>query len=285
MSYETRRQAREDRLKKREETHKKARETAEVQLQKLRIDYQNLQHEKQEKLLGSASYIHGPNIQQSLNSAIPSDQPAFTKDLKADSSSFKETRALSKSRSPRRRRQKPPIDIWTLSSPHENEEQSKQPYTTASTELPPSSVGNDIKKALKEIDLNLVPDQTLNPAAERQMKTKEPIDFEDGVPIFPSTSPVPTSDQSLKPKNSRSNTAASSPARLQLTSSQLDRSPLARRDHSTVGRSGSMLVSGGGGRTSIMGSTRSGGTMTAERAAAAKERLARRSAEKRKMRG
>ena len=284
MSYDTRRQAREDRLKKREETHKKAREVAEAQLQKLKIDYLKLQQEKQ--LGPTACHSHGSNMQRPLDSVSLANRPEPIKDPEVQLSSLKENRTISRSRSPRKRRQqKPPIDIWTLSSPHESEGQSKQPQPTESTELPPSSVGKDIKKALREIDVNLVserPPRTAGAAAEH-INTKEPIGFEEGAPVFPSTSLALTSDQILRSTTSKSNTAASSPTKLQLTSSQLNPSPLSRTARSTIGRSGSMLSDAVGRRTSTMGSSRRGTAMTAERAAAARERLARRSAEKKKM--
>ena len=280
MSYEARRQAREERLKKREEKHKKAREVTEAELIQLRIENQSLQSQKHSE---PTCRIDESAQQQLTNRTTPVNLSGQAEDLKSQRSPLKENKAPSASTSPRKRRQqKAPIDIWTLYSPEDKEEQSPQAQTRDSTGLPPSSVRNDISKALKEIDLNLVSGYTPRRPGV-QSKTKEPIGFEDGVPIFISTSPTVRTETSSKMQKSVLDTVASSPAKLQFTASRSGPSSRYKSSRSTVGRSASMLSTAGTRRTSTMGSNRSGTAMTAERAAAAKERLARRSAEKKRL--
>ena len=276
MSYEARRQAREERLKKREERHKKARETAEAELMQLRDEHQNLRSKEH---LGPTLQSHDASHLQSMNSKTPHSEQ--NGDQKSERSPPKENRAFTTSISPRKRRQqKAANDIWTLESPEDKKGRSPQPQTSESTTLPPSSVKNDISKALKELDLNLVSSYTPRGLAV-PTKTKEPIGFEDGVPIFLSTSPAARAESSSRMPKSLLGTITSSPAKFQISAFRSDPSPRSRNSRSTVGRSASMLSNAGAKRASTMGgSNRTGSAMTAERAAAAKERLARRSAEK-----
>ena len=276
MSYESRRLAREEKLKQREQKHKAAREVAEIQLQQLKAEgrgtsgtegtefAKGLSPKRENQALtesGNRQQIGGPEEQQFSNvHRLKENQPI---------------RPSSSSLSPRKRRGKTPIDIWTMGSPLDNGTTSGDRPETQVSGIPPSSVRQDIEKTLKEIDRNIVPSlgsNVLNSRSHLPLKPKDPIGYEDGQPIWPDTSTV-IPEQIFKLD------AMSSPAKLQ-GAVDIPSSSGKRYLGATTGRSASMLSRGPGWRATSLSSDRSKLTMTEERRAATRARLAQKSAEK-----
>lgn len=293
MSYESRRQAREERLKKREAKHKAAREECENQLAQLRSEHEELLRtsgglplvDMMAEIQSIQAEARLPGLHERQESP---ERQLIAEEGKENTQPPDENYQFSKPNvSPRRKRlQKPAVDIWTLSSPRdgvENPPPSKEP-----TELPPSSVKHDIQRTLKEIDQNLVPVQHLHTSLES-------IDYNTSK-LQASTAPqVPSVAQSSMPSatrrmHNRKSTIssprpsmislASSPAKLLQPSQPSFGNGYPKPSVATVGRSAS-LMSRVGSRTSTMGSGR-GSALPAERAAAAKARLAKRSVEKKR---
>ncbi len=280
MSYETRRQAREERLKRSEAKHKAAREECEKRLNQLTAEHQELLRTTNRRPVAHetprtyAAQVDGitPKLRENrrmLKEGIDENAPPAGVDVKTSRSSY----------SPRKSRlQKTAVDIWTFNSPPEIAD-DKTP-AQEQTQLPPSSVKYDICRTLKEIDQNLVP--------EKEAK-EDPI----STPIPPNTrcyprSPAPSqnshSTSPLMPDKKltiESSTLhlASSPAKLQ--PAQSTNLSYSQPSMATVGRSASLFVGRAGSRTGTMGSVR-GSALPADRAAAAKARLAKRSAEKKR---
>ncbi|KAL9100172.1 MAG: hypothetical protein Q9163_004422 [Psora crenata] len=284
MSYESRRQAREKRLKIREEKHKVAKQKAEAQLAQLRTDHQKLLDER-----GSLE----PSAVQSRRSEHNMKEPPIMSDallqkhpLKSENAPSSPSQKANKMPLPpislrERRHQKPAMDIWTLNGPRDGEEEV-QWQATEPTELPPSSVKQDINRALKEIDFNLVTEASPTapkPALEKaKTAAPAPQDPPEKVNISPaehiSTSPgsqdpgIDHSPGNISSHGAKSQLSLSGPS-LYFNPSDLTGSP-----------SISTLSRAGGSRTSSMGSRRTTSAMTAERAKAAKVRLTSRNAEK-----
>ena len=287
MSYETRRQAREERLKRSEAKHRAAREECEKRLAQLTAEHQELlrttnrrsiahethrTHAAQLDDITSKSYENRRTLKEEINE---NTQPVVI-DVKPSKPSY----------SPRKSRsQNPPVDIWTSTSPPETSG-DKTP-AQEQTHLPPSSVRYDIHRTLKEIDQNLLPEQSPNEPpnstpihhskTQSNPKPQHPSQNSHSRSISPL---LPSNKNNNKPTTIESSTIylASSPAKLiQPTQSNTDYS----YSKPTVGRSASLLFMGR--RTGTMGSGRgSGSALSAERAAAAKARLAKRSAEKKR---
>ncbi|KAL9638008.1 MAG: hypothetical protein Q9164_001852, partial [Protoblastenia rupestris] len=174
MSYESRRQAREERLKKREEKHKIAKETAEAQLAQLRVEHQKLLDERG---------CPGPSTAQPNNplKAHIDERESSTSRPPPPTLVRKENSRPGTSTSPRKRRQQNPvIDIWTCDIPDENRKrQDTHPQAEEEpTEIPPSSVKQDINRALQDINLNLLADEQApnKPKAARIEKKKKNLE-------------------------------------------------------------------------------------------------------------
>lgn len=296
MSYETRRQAREERLKKREAKHKAAREECEKRLAQLTIEHEELLRTSGElpvvdmmaeiqsiqKDAGMQDFFEG----HTETDRIPTSDKGNARPFRIDE------QAKSPYISPRKRRlQKPVVDIWSLSSPREDENQA--PPSKEPTVLAPSSVKHDIQRTLKEIDQNLVPKQVPETTQHLDLKpTKPNISSRMPPPPLPQLSNTMASATRrmhnrrttiTSPRPSMIN-VASSPAKLPEPShpTQIDNEAL-KPSVASMGRSAS-LKSRAGSRTNTMGSGRVS-SMSLERAEAAKARLARRSAEKRTKQG
>ena len=292
MSYETRRQAREERLKRSEAKHRAAKEECEKRLTQLTGEHQELLRTTNRRPIAHethrthAAQLDGitsksPGNRKSLQEGIDENSPPAGVNIKPSKPSY----------SPRKSRsQKPPVDIWTSTSPPETTAADKTP-SQERTQLPPSSVRYDIHRTLKEIDQNLLPEQS-----PKENSTSIPTPIHPNTNRYPRSQAQPPSQNSksrsispLFPSNNNNNKLtridssivhlASSPAKLQATDLSYSKS--------TVGRSASLLFTTsrarGGSRTGTMGSSwRAGSAMSAERAAAAKARLAKRSAEKKR---
>lgn len=279
MSYETRRQAREEHLKKREAKQKAARAEAEAQLAKLTLEHNDILilTQKQPQFnsgmapnpININSCASGPNEKPIPPERVPPQDQIVARPMKDRS------QARQQSKSPRKRRlQTDAVDIWTFNSPKENA--GDQPPTEP-TELPSSSVRQDIKRTLREISDNLISDQP----PKTTLETKSPLpklQRATQAPIASVTHRMHTRKVISSPRPSMIN-LTSSPAKLQ--PSQAIRRQDARASQGTVGRSAS-LMSRVGNRSTM--STARGSVLPAERAAAAKVRLAKRSAEKKRQR-
>ena len=281
MSYETRRQAREERLKRSEAKHKAAREESEKRLAQLTAEHQELLRMTDRRPIAHetpqnhAAQLDGitPNSRESrrmLKEGVDENASPAGPDVK----NFKSSYSPRKSRS-----QKTAIDIWTSNSPPEMAG-DKTP-AQEQPQLPPSSVKYDIYRTLKEIDQNLVPE-------------KDPKETPIPTPIHPNThhhpKPLAPSQKSRtfspllpdKKLTTESSTIhlASSPAKLQ--PAQSTDLAYSKPSMATMGRSASLLTGrAGSSRTGTMGSAR-GSALPADRAAAAKARLAKRSTEKKR---
>ena len=291
MSYESRRQAREERLKKREAKCKADQKACEAQLAKLTIEHRNL-------LLSSAQPSKAENLAHPQSTACYDDfrrldgnpkssegEGAFSNRNETNYEPLGQCVSKPYSSSRKSRSQKSVVDIWTLSSLREAVDSvspSKDP-----TELPPSSVRQDIKRTLKEIDQNLIPEQ--HPGTKSNPEphlSQAKIAHKSPTPTIPQlqsglSSPV------HRTLNRGPTISSPRPAMVDFTSSAAKIEPPEAvvkppviNSIANLGRSSS-LVSRVGSRTSTMTSTR-GSALSAERAAAAKARLAARSAEKRK---
>ena len=279
MSYESRRQAREERLKRREAKCKADQKACEAQLAKLTVEHQKL-------LLASSqpSKAEAPARPRDGSPNFSGRAPA--NGTQKNDESLGPDRVSKPYTSPRKSRsQKSAVDIWTLSSPRDAADSvspSKEP-----TELPPSSVRHDIQRTLKEIDKNLIPKQ--HPRTE---SNPEPHLSQAHDAHKPSTKPIPQHQPGLsspahQTHNQRPKIDSPRPVTLDLTSRPAKLDPqeaivkpvVKSSSTATLGRSSSLL-SRVGSRTSTMTSAR-GSALPAERAAAAKARLAARSAERR----
>ena len=257
MSYESRRQVREGRLEKREERHRASKEQCEAELANMKVEYQRLLQ---------TNRVHGNSLQQPVaavknvliaNKGNPSANNQDTKEGGAPPPVTIQNQPRQPSLSPRKRRSlKHAVDIWTLSTSNDNPKQSSP--NREATELAPSSVKHDIRRALNEIDQNLIASKP-DPSSQTAADPKVPTHIETILPVAESSPKRDIADDLMKVP----------------TFHQLHQS--------TVGRSASLLSHRIGSRTSTMGSARIS-SMSAERAAAAKARLAERkkSGEKKK---
>lgn len=288
MSYETRRQAREERLKRSEAKHRAAREECEKRLAQLTAEHQELlrttnrrpvthetprTHAAQLEGITSKSPENGKLLKEGINENAP---PSGI-DMKPSKSSY----------SPRKSRlQKPPVDIWTSTSPPETT--SDKTPAQEHTHLPPSSVRYDIHRTLKEIDQNLLPEKENETKETPNPTPTNPKTHHHSKPQPPSQYLNSRSRSPLLPSNHNNKLTIDS-STIHLTSSPAKLTQPARQSTdlssyskmATVGRSASLLFTTSR-RTGTMGSGRGGSALSAERAAAAKARLAKRSAEKKR---
>lgn len=290
MSYETRRQAREERLKNREAKHKAAREECETRLAQLTIAHEELLRTSGElPVVDMMAEIQSIQKEAGMQDVFEDQTEADrnpTNDKENAQPVRSDGRAIPPYISPRKRRlQKPVVDIWALSSPREDETQA--PPSKEPTELPPSSVKHDIQRTLQEIDQNLVPKQG--------SETDQYIDLDCTKPNVASQMPVPIrprfsntmASATRRMHNRRTTISSPRPSMINVASGPAKISQPAHIDHvalkplvATMGRSAS-LKSNAGSRTNTIGSGRAS-SMSLERAEAAKARLARRSAKKRR---
>ena len=289
MSYEARRQAREERYKRREAKCKADQKACEAQLAKLTVEHQNL-------LLATRQTTNAETLAHPQPTACSDGHKNNIGDAKSPhkEGSKTNTEPLGQNRfskpyiSPRKSRlQRSTVDIWTLSSPRDAADSvspSKEP-----TDLPPSSVRHDIQRTLKEIDQNLIPEQHAGTKSKPEAHGSQASEDAhkpptDAIPRLQPQSEIPSpvhqgpTISSPNPSAKVDNHLPSNPAKRD--PSEMMVIPTARNSRATVGRSASLL-SRAGSRTSTMTSVR-GAALSAERAAAAKARLAARSAEKRR---
>ena len=293
MSYESRRQSREERFKRKEAKCKADHKACEAQLAKLTVEHRNLllasgQPSKTETLVHPKPPACYDDLRE-LNGNPSIAQGNCPSGDETNCEPLEQTRTSKPYISPRKSRpQKSAIDIWTLSSPRDgadNGSPSKEP-----TEIPPSSVRHDIYRTLKEIDHNLIPEQhagtrsSPGPGISQTNNAHKSTIQTISQPVSGKPVPVHTVHQ-------RDTISSSQPVMVDLTSSPAKEveppeaivKPPVKDSIGTLGRSSS-LMSRVGSRTSTMTSGR-GPALPAERAAAAKARLAARSAEKRKGQG
>ncbi|MCJ1456614.1 hypothetical protein MMC28_006976 [Mycoblastus sanguinarius] len=289
MSYESRRQAREESLKKREAKHKAARTECENQLSQLKLEHQELLRKSAQPIQAKVEPQDLPFPSQTLSGGLVKERiPPGVAPVQGGSQDLQTVRgdvqAPEPYISPRKKRlQKTAVDIWTLSSPRNGTDDA--PRTKEHTELAPSSVKHDIHRTLKEIDQNLIPEQspTVKPAADGDHPLATTSPEVPAPKVSHSTMPLAVRRMHTRratissPRPSMIN-LQSSPAKLEPLQPTND--PHSKPSVATTGRSSS-LMSRVGSRASTMGSTK-GMMLPAERAAAAKARLARRSAEKKK---
>ncbi|MDI1491735.1 MAG: hypothetical protein OHK93_002945 [Ramalina farinacea] len=277
-SYDDRRQAREERLQKRMEKHKVQKDAAEAQLDQLRKDYQQL-------LVKSTSTAENvlPASRHQPHETYGKKGLPFATSEHTTPRSRPATEVKITSISPRKRRQPPAVDIWSSQSPEGGEDEGLSSPNKERMDLAPSSVKHDIHRALKEIDLNLGTSEKASMALvspkirDDVVPHKEPIGYEDEVPIYPSS----TSWRASRDIN----TTASSPAKLGPTRKSLHSEARELGSfRATTGRSASMISAHGGHRLGSMASVRSGTPLTSDRAAAARARLAERKADNRRAR-
>ena len=273
-SYDDRRQAREERIRKKMEKHKVEKDAAEAQLQQLRKDYQQL-------LVKGTSNAENvvPASRHQPHETHGKEGLPFAKSERTTPRSRHTTEVKITSISPRKRRQPQAVDIWTSQSPEAGENEGLSSPSKEQMDLAPSSVKHDIHKALKEIDLNLATSEKSSMALvspkirDDVLPHKEPIGYEDEVPIYPSS----TSWRASRDINP----TASSPAKLAPTRDGLHSEARELGSfRATSGRSASMLSAIGGHRLGSMASVRSGTPLTSDRASAARARLAEKMAEK-----
>ena len=280
MSYETRRQAREERLKRSEAKHRAAREECEKRLAQLTAEHQELLRMTNrrpiahETLQTHTAQVDGitPKLRENrrmLKEVVDETAPPAGVDVKTSKSSY----------SPHKSRlQKTAVDIWTSNSPPEIAG-DKTPIQEQ-TQLPPSSLKYDICRTLKEIDQNLVPEKEAKGDPIPSPIHSNTHDYPKSlVPSQNSRSMSPLMPDKNLPIESSTVHLTSSPAKLQpAPSTDLSYS---KPSMATVGRSASLFMGRAGSRTGTMGSGR-GSALPADRAAAAKARLAKRSAEKKR---
>ena len=263
VSYESRRRAREERLQKRERRHLVAKQRVEAELVSLKNEHS--------KLLETLSNRRNEQ-ERTANNLGPQASEAKQSDLLAAGASPQHIPPLPQHQT---HLGNSAADIWVVSSPNAKPYPDNAiPLVEEATPIGPSSVGQDIRRVLKDINQNIV---VSNQANERQpMPTKENNllsgeDDEDPGSIATRGKAVqilPTEPRSLTP-------AEASPVK--------EQPPLP----ATVTRAASLYSSfaegGTASRTNTMGSRRTL-SLSAERTAAAKARLAerKRSAEKQK---
>lgn len=290
MSYESRRQAREERFKRREAKCKADQKACEAQLAKLVVEHRDLlltsgRPSKAEALAPPQARACYDGL-GGLGGNPKSSAAASATGTKSNLEPLGQKRVSKPYISPRKSRlQKSVVDIWTLSSP--KDATAGAPSSKDPTEFAPSSVKHDIRRTLKEIDQNLIPEQHAGtdsnpePHLSQANNPRKPP---------PQTVPQPQSDTPpsaqgthkgrpiVSPPRSAIVDLTSSPAKLEPSEAIVK--PSGKNSSATLGRSSS-LMSRGGSRTGTMTSAR-GSALSVERAAAAKARLAARSAEKRK---
>ena len=290
MSYEKRRQGREERLKDKESKQRAARVDCEARLAHLKLEHQHLLQTSHQKIEVNPAFdsqralIDAPNEEQHGNPASP--KPSSTpRSPRNHEENFEDHHTMELCVSPRRgRARKPAVDIWTLRGQGGDVEES-QPVKD-STELPPSSVRHDTHKVLKVIDQNLV-------AEEQQPVSKTYVDLQHPLEQTPPKEPVSISLETDMPSavqqtfNRTSINVSPHASMINPSFNTIDEQPVKgayiKPSVATMGRSAS-ITSRVGSRTCTLSSMR-GSALPADRAAAAKARLARRSAEKENKRG
>ena len=267
MSYETRRQAREERLVRREAKHKAAEEECERRLAKLTVEHQEL------LLLQGSGGLPDVDMMAEIRSiqveagmeGLDNNQEESTETkatLNRDKENTQPPRNDGKVSkpyiSPRKKRlQKSAVDIWTQSSSPRNDTDNP-PSTKEPTEMPPSSVKHDIQRTLKDIDQNLVANPT------RQEKPQRNVDPNHVAKALPSASLKPSTRTSTNPATTSSDSPHPYPA------------PPKGPSTATKGRSPSLMSRAADSRTDSMVSARGSAALSAERVMAAKQRLVRR---------
>lgn len=290
MSYESRRQAREERFKRREAKCKADQKACEAQLAKLTVEHQKLL-----LVTGQSSKAEAPIHPQptecydhltGLDGSAKSSENVPVNVTKTNDEALRQNRVSKIHTSPRKSKlQKSVVDIWTFSSPRDAVDYVSPPMEP--TDLPPSSVRQDIKRTLQEIDKNLIPEQHTgtesNPEAHLSQVNRAHKPTTKSIPQHqPGLSSPAHQSHDRRPKID-----SPRPVMVDLTSSPAKSEPseavvkpfIKNSSIATFGRSSS-LMSRVGSRTSTMTSGR-GSALPAERAVAAKARLAARSAEKR----
>ena len=285
MSYEARRQAREERYNRREAKCKADQKACEAQLAKLTVEHQNLllvsRQASNTKALAHPQPTEYSDRQRNNEGDAKSSGTVLTNGSKTVSEPLAQNLVSKPYISPRKNRlQRSTVDIWTLSSPRdaiESVSPSKEPI-----ELPPSSVRHDIQRTLKEIDQNLIPEQ--HSGTGSQAEVHHPLQakksHEPPTDTVPQPQPQSNLTQNRKPIKPAMDNNAPTPNPAPFEPSEVMLKPTVKGSVATIGRSAS-LMSRAGSRTSTMTSVR-GSALSAERAAAAKARLAARSVEKRK---
>ncbi|KAK3169387.1 hypothetical protein OEA41_008770 [Lepraria neglecta] len=278
-SYETRRQAREENLKKREEQHKAARKECEKRLAQLTTEHQKLlRASDRASTADDVVEIQALEVNSSARRLRENrKRPKATIDEDTAKDSQSAAQVSKPYMSPRKRKpQNTAADIWTLSSP--NDAAMGQDLFPETTQLPPSSVRYDIRRTLKEIDQNL--------GTEKQADIKSnhsPINLKADSPLkalaMETRERMENHKSAISSPRPKMINFSSSPAKLQ--PSGPTNLAYAKPSRATVARSASLMSNIVGSRTSTMGSVR-GSALPADRAAAAKARLAKRSAEKKR---
>ena len=284
MSYETRRQAREDRMKKRETKHRVAREECEKKLARLEVDHEELLRTSVKlPVIDMKAEVQSIEKEAEINietgiQRSPRSEPAPMENKENSQPSPNGVQRTKSYISPRKKRlQKPAVDIWTLSSSQNGNENS--PASKEPSDLPPSSVKRDVQRTLKEIDQNLVPNQNseTTPANPSKPQPSPDMPVQSQAPFASAVRRMHDRKSTMSSPRPSMISLESSPAKLQ--TEDPEHQPQPKASTGTVGRSASLL-SGAGSRTSTMGSGRVS-MLPAERVSAAKQRLARRM-EKRK---
>lgn len=291
MSYESRRQAREERFKSREAKCKADQKACEAQLAKLTAEHRDLllasgQPSKAEALAHPLSTI---GLDDPTRLDRNPEEGALANGNETSHESLRQNRVSKAYISPRKSRiQKPAVDIWTLSSPRDGFDTVSP--NRQSRDLPPSSVRHDIQRTLKEIDQNLISEQHPGNASNPEPHLSRADEaHKPPAQTIPQPQPQPGTSSPLhrthyrrpiisSPRPAKVDDIMSNPARSKPLEAMVELT--AESTLAALGRSSS-LVSRVGSRTGTMTAAR-GSALPAERAAAAKARLAARSAEKRK---
>ena len=242
ITYDSKRQAKEERLKRREERHKASKETCEAELVKLKNDYNLLQ----------VSIAQGKGSDPARSYPVSTEMENLTtqQDEKQISNANYQIEERQYSSSPRKRRpQKRVVDIWTT---EDEEFAHEQPFQSQKFDaFKPSKEGHDTHRALSEIPFN-------PPASNPQSK-----------PLETKLAQTQVQGENIRPvtKSFAKQGIAEDPINMPYLRQRLL--------ESTMGKSASLLGSRVGSRTSTMGTARTC-SLSAERQAAAKARLAER---------
>lgn len=289
MSYETRRQAREERMKKREVKEKAAREECEMKLAKLTAEHEALVWASiAPPVVDMKTEIQSIQREAGVqdvhsNEGLLANEPKSV--IQKENVQPPQHRTqLSKPRpSPRKmRQQKPTTDIWTLSSPSNLE--NERPKSKEPSELAPSSVKRDVQRTLKEINQNLIPTQQSEANQSAKPNSSKPQFSRDhhGPTEQQPPSPNPRTHDPIAQTTSSYPTRtdqAPSPAKLPPPSTKPSHQPPTKAPPAITARSASLVSRpDASSRTSTMCSVGTSrlSTLPAERVSAAKERLARR---------
>ena len=246
-TYDSKRQAKEERLKKREERQKAVKEACEAELLKLKKDYNLVLQASHTRIIASQ-----PGSQPLRSHPAKREQESLGTQLQTTGIPHISGRvpARQSSTSPRKRRpQTAAVDIWTAESPGIEPEQLNANQSPDVVKL--SHEHDDTHPALREIHFN--------PPAAASLHASQ--DIKVAQTQAQSENMRPTANPFFRPDIAKDT-----------MESAFVRQPLSQ---SSMGRSASLLASRVGSRTSTMDTARTS-SMSAERAAAAKARLAER---------